>query len=124
MPRQRNKALIVAVGSRMRAMRHWRQMTLEQVAAAVAVAWQQVQKYETGLSDPPCSTLVRIASALDTTPNDLLLPLQLDTPQPAAEIEALLSDPSVAAIVKRLRAMDTPQRKFAHALICTMERAP
>lgn len=121
MPRNRDRDLIAAIGSRMRARRHWAGMTLQQVAEKVAVRWQQIQKYESGLCDPPSGTLIRIALALQTTPDGLLLARPGRPGSDMTDVDALLSDKSIGAIIRRLRAMDSPQRKLAHALVCTIE---
>jgi transcriptional regulator with XRE-family HTH domain len=46
------------VGARMKAVREMRKMSQEEVARALGVTFQQVQKYETGANNPPLHRLV------------------------------------------------------------------
>ena len=121
MPKNRDEKFLVAVGDRMRGLRQWHNMTLQEVAQRVDVAWQQIQKYETGCSDAPTGTLVRIADALYATPNDLLLGKIKKDNDVANDIDRFLSDPGVASIVRSLRAMDTPKIKVVQAFVSTLD---
>lgn len=55
----------VALGQRLRAVRQQRGLSQQQVAAALGVTHQMVQKYETGRGRVAFSTLVALAGALD-----------------------------------------------------------
>lgn len=54
----------VAVGKRLRELRQLRGMTQQQIAEAVGVKFQQVQKYETGANRVSASRLWAFAQAL------------------------------------------------------------
>jgi transcriptional regulator with XRE-family HTH domain len=56
-----------AIGARMRARRRQLDMSQGDLAAAIGVSFQQVQKYERGVNRVSGSTLVAVASALATT---------------------------------------------------------
>jgi transcriptional regulator with XRE-family HTH domain len=57
----------VAVGARIRIRRRWMGLSQTQLAAALGVTFQQVQKYEKGSNRVSASMLVRSAKALETT---------------------------------------------------------
>jgi len=58
----------IYVGNRIRARRKAAGETLQTVATKLGVAYQQVQKYETGMNRISASRLYEIAQALGTTP--------------------------------------------------------
>jgi transcriptional regulator with XRE-family HTH domain len=115
-PRQLN----TEIGQRIRARRLWLNLSQEAAAADLGVSFQQFQKYENGKNCPNAVRLLQIAAALQTTAGALLGEGRIGPDPLEIEIGAILSDPSVAAILKRLREMDPPRRKLAHALVCTV----
>jgi transcriptional regulator with XRE-family HTH domain len=56
-----------AIGARVRARRRQLNLSQSELAAALGVSFQQVQKYERGVNRVSGSTLVTTAAALDTT---------------------------------------------------------
>ncbi|UPT61465.1 MAG: helix-turn-helix domain-containing protein [Hyphomonadaceae bacterium JAD_PAG50586_4] len=62
------------LGARIRARRGEIGMSQEQLAGAIGVSFQQVQKYEKGINRVAASTLVDICDALDLAPAGLLPP--------------------------------------------------
>jgi transcriptional regulator with XRE-family HTH domain len=56
----------IAVGARIRLRRRMRDMSQTQLAAALGITFQQVQKYEKGANRVSASMLVRAAAALET----------------------------------------------------------
>lgn len=113
-----DQAHVTALGMRLRGRRLWLELSMAEIAAAIGVTFQQIQKYEGGKNDLSTLGLVRIAAALETTPHKLL---GWTGSEPANDMTALLSDPSIAAIVHRLRAMDGPRRRLCHALVCQVD---
>ena len=64
-----------AIGVRIRARRAELSVSQEQLAEAIGVTFQQIQKYEKGINRVSASTLIRIAKALKTSPMSLFPPL-------------------------------------------------
>lgn len=64
--------LDVLIGQRVRRARATRGLSQTELGAAINVTFQQIQKYEAGTNRIAASTLVRIADALDVTPDELL----------------------------------------------------
>lgn len=60
------------LGARIRARRGELKMSQEQLATAIGVTFQQVQKYEKGVNRVAASTLVDICEALQMAPENLL----------------------------------------------------
>ena len=57
----------VAVGARVRIRRRWLGFSQTQLANALGITFQQVQKYERGANRVSASMLVKIAAKLETT---------------------------------------------------------
>jgi transcriptional regulator with XRE-family HTH domain len=57
----------VAVGARIRIRRRWLGFSQTQLANALGITFQQVQKYERGSNRVSASMLVKIAAKLETT---------------------------------------------------------
>jgi len=57
----------VAVGARIRIRRRWLGLSQTQLATALGITFQQVQKYERGTNRVSASMLVKIAAKLETT---------------------------------------------------------
>ncbi|HEX7761735.1 MAG TPA: helix-turn-helix transcriptional regulator [Caulobacteraceae bacterium] len=57
----------VAVGARIRIRRRWLGLSQTQLANALGITFQQVQKYERGANRVSASMLVKIAAKLETT---------------------------------------------------------
>ena len=67
MTRQGPDPIDVAVGARIRIRRRWLGFSQTQLANALGIAFQQVQKYERGSNRVSASMLVKIAAKLETT---------------------------------------------------------
>jgi transcriptional regulator with XRE-family HTH domain len=71
-PMRTATAVDAHVGRRVRLLRKQRGMSQQQLAEAIGVTFQQVQKYERGTNRISASTLVAIAQHLGVRPADLL----------------------------------------------------
>jgi len=98
MTRQGPDPIDVAVGARVRIRRRWLGFSQTQLANALGITFQQVQKYERGANRVSASMLVKIAAKLETTvaalvgedgqaPVEAIIYAQLATPG-AAELLA------------------------------------
>ena len=67
MTRQGPDPIDVAVGARIRIRRRWLGFSQTQLANALGITFQQVQKYERGANRVSASMLVKIAAKLETT---------------------------------------------------------
>src|SRR5580692_10124503 len=67
MTRQGPDPIDVAVGARVRIRRRWLGLSQTQLANALGITFQQVQKYERGANRVSASMLVKIAAKLETT---------------------------------------------------------
>ena len=61
-----------AFGARLKKIRKQKYWTQKELAAKVDIRYQLLNKYESGQHIPPASTLISLASALDTTIDYLL----------------------------------------------------
>ena len=70
-----------AMGVRIKTLRkakHWPQ---KQLAGALGIRFEQLNKYESGLNNPPVDMLVKLSEALDTTVDYLLTGAQIEDSQ-------------------------------------------
>jgi transcriptional regulator with XRE-family HTH domain len=67
MTREGPDPIDVAVGARIRIRRRWLGFSQTQLANALGITFQQVQKYERGANRVSASMLVKIAAKLETT---------------------------------------------------------
>jgi transcriptional regulator with XRE-family HTH domain len=67
MTREGPDPIDVAVGARVRIRRRWLGFSQTQLATALGITFQQVQKYERGSNRISASMLVKIAAKLETT---------------------------------------------------------
>ena len=70
-----------AMGVRIKTLRkakHWPQ---KQLAGVLGVRYEQLNKYESGLNNPPVDMLVKLAESLDTTVDYLLTGAQIEDSQ-------------------------------------------
>jgi transcriptional regulator with XRE-family HTH domain len=67
MTREGPDPIDVAVGARVRIRRRWLGFSQTQLANALGITFQQVQKYERGANRVSASMLVKIAAKLETT---------------------------------------------------------
>ena len=85
--RRRSSALDAHVGMRIRAQRKDARMTLQALADRLGIAYQQLQKYETGVNRVGAGRLMEIAEILDI-PVASLFALPGAAPQRASSTEA------------------------------------
>lgn len=99
----------VAVGERIRALRRRKGVTQADLAEAVGVTFQQIQKYERGANRVSASMLARIARALQTSVSELFGEAPAGPEQQAAEV--LLREPGALDLLQAYRRLpDGPQR--------------
>lgn len=108
----------VAVGQRVRAARKLHGFSQSQLATAIGVSFQQVQKYENGGNRISCSTLKVISTALAVPMISLLGEAAAPT------TDALRVDPAVLKTARRLQELPEPSRKLIDALVSTLTRGP
>ena len=99
----------VHVGKRIRHRRWTIGMTQQQLAEAVGIKFQQIQKYETGMNRVSASRLWDIAHALDAPVSFFFEGLGGDTPS-EAEID-LLADKEALQLVRAYYTMPVAQRR-------------
>ena len=68
----KDEAFLIAVGSRIRAVRESKQISTEQLAVDCEVDYSQINRMELGKVNFSISYLFRIAKALDVDPSELL----------------------------------------------------
>jgi len=104
MTRQGPDPIDVAVGARIRIRRRWLGLSQTQLANALGITFQQVQKYERGANRVSASMLVKIAAKLETTvaalvgedgqaPVEAIIYAQLATPGAAELLAAFAQIP-------------------------------
>ncbi len=106
------------VGARIRAARLKVGLTQSQLAAAVGLSFQQVQKYESGANRVSASTLVRLARALNTT----VIGLFPDPDTPAAV--DVTNYPDGADLAESFAAMSPARRTLLVEIARTFAEAP
>ncbi|WP_374574741.1 helix-turn-helix domain-containing protein [Phenylobacterium sp.] len=106
--------LDVALGQVIRYRRLNAKMSQSALADALALSFQQVQKYERGANRVSFSTLVRIAQALDCRLADLVGDLDRADGTPATASEAsLLAEPDAFALLKVFSTIRSPKVRRA-----------
>jgi transcriptional regulator with XRE-family HTH domain len=96
------------VGRRIRARRLAIGMTQRQLADAVGLTPQQIQKYESGANQIKYSRLCQIAGALDLSPAAFFPRGDVDGSDDAFE---LVDDPDAMRVLHALRTIGSRQRK-------------
>lgn len=98
----------LAVGMRIRMRRDELGLTQQDLARAVGVTFQQVQKYERGTNRVSASRLIQIAERLKTTGSALLGEDGSET----AEIQgSLLSEPGAIDLLRAYSAISSPEHR-------------
>jgi transcriptional regulator with XRE-family HTH domain len=111
-------AIDVAVGSRIRLRRRWLGQSQTQLATALGITFQQVQKYEKGTNRVSASMLVRAAKTLETTVASLV---GEDEAAPVAtEIYAQLAVPGATELLASFAKITDGEMRRA---IITLSRA-
>lgn len=106
--------LDVALGSRIRLRRRELGLSQDQLARAVGITFQQVQKYEHGTNRVSFSRLVEIAIALRCAATELIGDLdQPGSPTAFNRHVANLNAPGAAELLEAYSAIDAPKHRRA-----------
>ncbi len=99
----------VHVGKRIRHRRWLQGMTQQQLADAVGIKFQQIQKYETGMNRVSASRLWDIASALDVEISFFFEGLGEGTQRPSGS--DMLADKEATELLRAYYAIPETQRR-------------
>ncbi|WEK41116.1 MAG: helix-turn-helix transcriptional regulator [Candidatus Brevundimonas colombiensis] len=75
----------IHVGAQLKALRATARLTQAELAGALGVTFQQVQKYEKGVNRMAASTLARAAAALNCSITDFYPKTEVDEAQPGRQ---------------------------------------
>jgi transcriptional regulator with XRE-family HTH domain len=106
--------LDVMVGTRIRIFRMHRGLSQSDLAEKIGVAFQQVQKYESGANRVGASRLSRIAAALGISIADLFEPSSQKSPDSKSPFH-LLADPDALRVLKAFARTKDPRVRRAIA---------
>ena len=84
------------IGEKIKTLRKAKKLTQEQLAEALHVSPQAVSKWETGTSSPDVEMLPRLAAYFGTSMDELF---DYDRRKLEAEVDALLADPNLSAVL-------------------------
>lgn len=98
----------LAVGMRIRMRREDRGLTQQDLAQAIGVTFQQVQKYERGTNRVSASRLLQIATRLETTGSALL---GEDGSEMSEDQGSLLSAPGAIDLLRAYSAIASPEHR-------------
>ncbi len=118
MPRDYETANAIdrAVGAKIREARLNRGWTQENLAAAVGVTFQQIQKYENGRNRTSASALVLIGRALGVKPPSFLEGVD-DAGVQALSLDIVRGDP---ILVRQIARLANPERTVVRQLVAVM----
>ncbi|SDY64077.1 Transcriptional regulator, contains XRE-family HTH domain [Jannaschia faecimaris] len=108
----------VHVGARVRHRRWLVGMTQQQLAEAVGIKFQQIQKYETGTNRVSASRLWEISEALDVPVDYFFQGLKEGTA--SAEGQDIVADKESLELVRAYYAMPKNQRRRLFELACSL----
>src|SRR5215467_15094246 len=106
--------LDIALGARVRLRRKELGMSQDQLAKAVGITFQQVQKYEHGTNRISFSRLVEICDALECSVGDLIG--NLDKTKSSGSFSrqvAYLTEPGASDLLEAYASIDSPKRRRA-----------
>ncbi|HWA92682.1 MAG TPA: helix-turn-helix transcriptional regulator [Rhizomicrobium sp.] len=106
--------LDIALGARVRLRRKELGMSQDQLARAVGITFQQVQKYEHGTNRISFSRLVEMAEALECGVVDLIG--NLDKSKSSAALSrqiAFLTEPGASDLLEAYASIESPKRRRA-----------
>jgi transcriptional regulator with XRE-family HTH domain len=109
----------VVIGARIRAVRLDRGLSQSDVADAIGITFQQLQKYETGKNRIAAATLVQISEAVDVALTELLP--ALDDVSDCVSLD-LLNSTEVRALVDLYVGIRQPALRRAVMLVCEAMR--
>jgi transcriptional regulator with XRE-family HTH domain len=120
MPRAQDLDFADRLGDAIVARRTWLAITQVDLAARLEVSPGQMSRYERGADAVSALMLGRIATALGTTPNDLMAyqaaPGALDHIEEASRI---LADPDISSVLRAMQGMDRIERKATSRIVNT-----
>jgi transcriptional regulator with XRE-family HTH domain len=110
------------VGNALRARRKLLELTQQQIAEAIGVSFQQLQKYERGTNRISASMLARIAAKLEAAPGDFFPAADADCADPAGGmLQAFAASEGGAELARCYLALDPPRQgalcRTAEALV-------
>ena len=111
--RKRSRMLDAEVGQSIRHHRKNAKLTLQGLAGRLGIAYQQVQKYETGVNRVGAGRLMEIAEILNIPVASLFETSRAPGEEPAGESEAVLQGRQILAAFLRIK--DPQKRKAALA---------
>ncbi len=114
----------VHVGKRIRHKRWLLGMTQQQLAAAIGVKFQQVQKYETGANRVSCSRLWECAEALDCDVSFFFEGLEGSKSKKSSVSADLMTDKEALDLVRSYYAIPESQRKKLFELARALSDMP
>lgn len=106
--------LDIALGSRVRLRRKELSLSQDQLARAVGITFQQVQKYEHGTNRISFSRLVEICDALECSVGDLIG--NLDKTKSSGSFSrqvAYLTEPGASDLLEAYASINSPKRRRA-----------
>jgi transcriptional regulator with XRE-family HTH domain len=106
--------LDIALGSRVRLRRKELSLSQDQLARAIGITFQQVQKYEHGTNRISFSRLVEISDALECSVGDLIG--NLDKSKSSGSFSrqvAYLTEPGATDLLEAYASIDSPKRRRA-----------
>lgn len=106
--------LDIALGARVRLRRKELGFSQDQLARAVGITFQQVQKYEHGTNRISFSRLVEISEALECSVADLIG--NLDKSKSSASLSrqiAFLTEPGASDLLEAYASIESPKRRRA-----------
>lgn len=127
MPRPQDSDFEFALADAISARRLWLAMSQGDLADCLEVSPSQISKYETGADRISAIVLARIATALGTTPNDLLgiHAAPADATAHFRELSGILADPQIMDVVRLMQKMNGPRRWAIAAWVKSItERLP
>ncbi len=106
--------LDIALGSRIRLRRRELGFSQEQLARAVGITFQQVQKYEHGTNRVSFSRLVEIAQALQCGVMDIVGDLdQSESPSTFSRHMVSLNEPGATELLEAYTSIQSPKHRRA-----------
>ncbi|WP_183776896.1 helix-turn-helix domain-containing protein [Phenylobacterium haematophilum] len=103
-------AIDIEVGRRLRLLRQSRSISQTQLAKAVGLTFQQIQKYERGQNRISASKLCHIARSLDVSPLLLLPPEERGA---ASSADLLIRSPEAAEVLAIVDSLSSQDRRLA-----------
>lgn len=118
MPRISDPPFAVKLGAAITARRSWLEISMADLAQRMGISRVQMGKYENGTNIPDAVVLVRLCTALGTSPNDLL---NHGTPQASQahldEMSSLLADAEIGRVIELLKPMTGKERHHARKIV-------